>query len=219
MGVFDIFGTGDQQAAAAAQSAALTQANTQGQSDLTNGLNLATNSYTAGVAPFVTNLATTQPGQTAYANATGANGPAGNAAAIQNFQSSPGYQYSVNQADQNVMRNQAATGQLASGGTNVDLETVGQGLANNNYQQYVQNLLPFVGASTANAGGVLTGESGLGNLQNNNQTTAANMVYGTDTGIGNANASADLAGLSASSNLLGAGMNLAKLGVNAAAFL
>lgn len=114
------------------------------------------------------------------------------------------------------MRNQAATGQLASGGTNIDLETIGQGLANNNWQQYVNNLLPFLGQSTSNAGGVLTGEAGLGTLQNTNQTTAANMAYGTNVGIGNANASADLAGLTQSGNILNAGMNAAK---TVAAFL
>lgn len=210
MGIFDIFSTKDQEQAAQDTINSLHDANREGQGFLNQGLDLATGSYTAGVKPFLQNLQVAQGGQNAYADATGANGSDGNARAIANFQSNPGYQYALDQATQNVMRNRAASGQLGAGGTDVDLAKVTTGLANQNWNQYVQNLLPFLNQSTANAGGVLAGESGLGNLQNANRTNVANMAYGTNVGIGNANASKDLAGLNQSANILGGIMNLGK---------
>lgn len=207
MGIFDIFNTKDQDQAAKDQENALYKANSAGQGNLTQGLNLATGSYTAGIQPFLDNLATTQPGQTAYADATGVNGAAGNDRATASFRTGPGYQFAVDQGSQNVMRNKAATGQLASGGTNIDLQNLGQGMADQQWQNYVKNLLPFVGASTANAGGVLTGDAALAGTQNANKTTSANMAYGTETGVGNAKANADLAGLTASANGINAIQN------------
>jgi hypothetical protein len=44
---------------------------------------------------------------------------------------------------------------------------------------------------------------GLGNAVNSNDINLANMLYGAFTSIGNANANKDLAGLGASSNMMG----------------
>lgn len=210
MGIFDIFSTDDQQAAAQAQENALRLGQTQAQSAITGGLNQATGSYTAGIAPFLSNLQTAQGGQTAYANATGVNGPAGNAQALQNFQASPGYQYQLQQATDNYLRNQASTGMLGSGNTAAGVTNLASNLANQGWQQYVQNLSPWIGASTQNAQGVQQGYNTLGGAQLATGNTLGSLAYGTNVGIGNAQASADLAGLNQSANILGAGMNLAK---------
>jgi hypothetical protein len=216
MGLFDIFSSAPQEQAAAAQQAALQRGQQQGTDLLNQGLNLGTQSYTAGISPFLANLGTTQQGQTAYANATGVNGPQGNAQAVANFQGNPGYQYQLDQATQNYMRNQASTGALGSGNTAAGITGLASNLANQNWGQYVQNLQPFIGASTANAGGALQGYSGLAGQQASNLGQQASMAYGTNVGIGNAQAAAALAPQQAAQNLWNFGLNAAKA---AAAFV
>jgi hypothetical protein len=102
------------------------------------------------------------------------------------------------------MRNKAATGQLASGGTDADLQTLAQGQANQGWQQYISNLLPFVGASTANAGTSAAAAANQANLQNTNYTNQGNVQYGSNVAQGNAQANADLANNQAAGNIVGA---------------
>lgn len=116
------------------------------------------------------------------------------------------------------MRNQAATGQLASGATNVDLQNLGQGMANQGWQQYVSNLLPFVGASTANAGTAATAAGNQANLQNTNLTNQGNIQYGSNVAQGNAQANADLANNQAAQNVMGAINSGVKLASGLAGF-
>jgi hypothetical protein len=150
----------------------------------------------------------------------------------------PGYQFQLGQGSQNVLRNQAATGQLNSGATNTDLMQYGQGLANQTYNQYIQSLLPFLQQNTATTGNVgqAYGQLGTGlanvygqqggalasNAQNlgsgiagllGNQASAA---YGTQAGIGNAQAQGDLANYNASKNLWNVIGGVAGLGANLA---
>jgi len=153
-------------------------------------------------------------GATQYGNALGLNGAQGNAQAVAGFQNNPGYQFQLDQGNQNILRNQAATGQLNSGGTNLDLLKYGQGLANTGWQNYVNNLSQYLPQQTATAGQVLQGNQNLGGQLNNSFTTQGNAAYGTQVGQGNAQASADLAPLNASANLWGAIGQGAKLGTS-----
>lgn len=203
------------------------------------------------------NLQTGQAGQNAYANALGVNGPAGNAQAVQNFQAGPGYQFQMDQMMQNLLRNQQATGQANSGATNVDTLQQASGIANQGWQQYLQNLQPFIGSSNAAAQGTagayqnygnqvsglnqniasgigganlgtasgLAGTNvnvgqllaalnqGTGSQLNQSLQNQGNAAYGAATGIGNAQANADLAQYTASGNL----WNTLLGGANAAA--
>jgi hypothetical protein len=199
-----LFTNQNAQDAANAQIAAQQRGLSLGLGSLNQGLTTANNTYTAGLAPTQANLATDQAGQTAYANATGANGPAGQAQAVKNFQTGPGYQFQLDQGSQNVLRNQAATGQLASGATDTGLLNYGQGQANQAWQQYIQGLQPFMGASTQNAGISATSAANQAGLQNTNYTNQANMNYGANVAQGNAQANADLANNQAAQNIMGA---------------
>jgi hypothetical protein len=199
--IMDLFDNNNAQDAANAQIASINQGKVDATGALNNGLNLATTSYLAGLQPFQTNLATDQAGQNAYSDATGVNGAAGNQRAVQNFQTGPGYQFQLDQGSANLARNKAATGQLASGSTDVDLQNLGQGMANQTWQQYISNLAPFLGQSTANASGIGGLYSGLAKTQNDNLTTQGNILYGGDTSQGNAQAAADLANNNAAGNM------------------
>lgn len=206
----DLFGNDAAQDAANDQKTGLNTAysDASGQINTTQGNTNA--DYAGGLAPYTTNLATDQAGQTAYGNATGANGQAGYDAAVDNFHTAPGYQFMLDQGTQAALRNASKAGTLASGGTLLDLQKVGSGLADQSWQQYIQNLLPFVGASTANANGSAAVDISKAGTDSDLGKTVANMAWSKDTGIGNANAQADLARPQGEANLLNFGMGAAK---------
>lgn len=216
MGIFDIFGTGDQEAAAASQKQGLTQGYNALAGQFDQGRNALTTSLANSVVPFQTNLAVGQAGQGAYADATGANGAAGNTRAVNNFQAGPGYQFNMDQMMQNLLRGQEATGQANSGATNTDILTQAHGIADQGWQDYIKNLQPFLNSSNAAAGGIAQANQNAGNQTNQSFTTQGNAAYGTQAGIGNANANADMAGYNASGNLWGLASNalgsIARLG-------
>jgi hypothetical protein len=73
-------------------------------------------------------------------------------------------------------------------------------LASTTYQNAVNNLQPFLGASNAAAGGIAGVNTGLGNATANQYDSLANLNYTAQTGIGNANANATLAQNQANQN-------------------
>ncbi len=214
MGLFDAFGTGAQRDAANAQIAGIDQ----GIGDLTKsfgqGRGALTTNYTAGLDPFLKNFQNANQGDQALADALGLNGPEGSARAVSAFQANPGYKFQLQQGQDAILANQAKTGQLASGATNLDLDKYSQGVANQGWGQYVSNLQPYLGAAGSAASGIGGLYSGLGNQLNQNFTGQGNAQYGADTSIGNANANADLARVGASQNALGAIAGGVKLGAN-----
>ena len=121
----------------------------------------------------------------------------------------PGYQAAIKAGDASVNAAAAANGTLGSGNQLLALSKENQGLASQNYNNYASQLQPYLGASNAAAGGIAGVNTGLGNQTNANYTNLANLNYGADTSIGNANASAALANQSMDMNLLSGGLNLA----------
>jgi hypothetical protein len=214
MGLFDVFGVGDQNAAAGAQIAGINQGLGDLSKSFGQGRNALQTNYSAGLQPFVQNYGQAQQGGTALGNALGLNGASGNAAATAAFQNNPGYQFQLQQGENAILANQAKSGQLGSGATNLDLLNYGQGVANQGWNQYVNNLQPYLGAENNAATGIGGLYSGLGNQLNQNYVNQGNAQYGAQTSIGNANANAQLAGLGASANQLGAIAGGAKLGAS-----
>lgn len=132
------------------------------------------------VTPFNSNAGVSSPG-----------GPAVQAAAEQQFLNSPNYQFAFNQGLQAVQRSGAATGTLQSGGQ-VKAETeFGQGLASQQFGNYVSQL-----QSLANLG------SGAANQSTNAALSGANSQSNTLQGIGTAQAS----GTVGAASQLGAGL-------------
>jgi hypothetical protein len=213
MGLFDIFGTGDQQQAAQDQINALRAGQTAATGDVNTGLQNLQTSYAAGLAPLTQNYATTSAGTNQLANLLGF-GPQGGAGMQQTMENLPGYQFALGQGTQNVQRTNAAQG-FGGGGSsgNVDkaIADYTAGLASQNYNNYASQLQPFLTAGVNTGGQIGTLEGALGNQQLGAGTTKANIDYGTNVGIGNAQASSDLAGLNASANIWGALMGGGKL--------
>lgn len=211
MGIFDVFNTSDQTAAANAQIAGINSGVGQATGNINSAISGNNTSYTAALQPYLANYAQSQQGTTALGNVLGLNGAAGNQSASQALQSTPGYQFQLGQGNAAINAAAAANGTLNSGNQNIALANYNQGLAGTTYNNYVSQLQPFLGASNAAAGGIAGVNTGQANANASQYDTLANLNYTAQTGIGNANANADLAGLTASGNSINALMQGAKL--------
>jgi hypothetical protein len=234
MALFDIFSGQPARDAAAAQEAAaragyagLANFYTQGRGDITSGYGQArgdvTGLYGQAAAPWQSLLGDATQGWQAYADATGANGPAGTARAQAAFKTDPGYQFALNQSLDALNRAGVARGQ-ATGNTMVDALNYASGAAAQQYGNYVSRLAPFLqqrDLGTAGLAGTYTGEAGaLSGLA----TGQAGALAGLDIGqggaysnmynrIGQAQSDAAMADYNASANMWNVGLNV----LNAAA--
>lgn len=75
-----------------------------------------------------------------YADALGLNGQEGSSAALDRFQTGPGYEFAMNQGLDAVNRSAAARGQLNSGNTSMDTLNFATGLANQEWGGYLDRL-------------------------------------------------------------------------------
>jgi hypothetical protein len=142
----------------------------------------------------------------------GLNGARGNETAEQALQATPGYQFQQQQGTAAVDAAAAKSGMLNSGNQALALQKQGQGLASQNYNNYVSQLQPYLQASNAAAGGIAGVDTGLGNAVAGQDNTLANLNYSAQTGIGNANANAALAPLTAGANIFNLIGSLGKIG-------
>jgi hypothetical protein len=206
MGLFDVFSAAPGQKAAADQVAADQQAYHDLSKQFGLGRGALTTDYAKALVPFQTNFDVANQGQNAYADAMGLNGPEGNARAAAAFQNNPGYQFQLQQGLNSVMANQARTGQLASGNTDLALQQMGSNLANQNWGNYIGQLSPFLGGAQNAAQGIAGVNTGLGSAMNQSYTGQGQAAYGSDVSQGKALAAGDLAGQQASANLWGAAL-------------
>src|SRR5690242_17663079 len=166
MSLFD-FGTSGYQDAANAKIAGLNAGYNQASGLYDQGRGALSTNYAAALQPFTDLSKSATAGATAYGNATGANGAQGYSDAVKNFQANPGYQFQLDQGIQAIDRSSAAnTGGGLSGNLLTALQQYGTGLANQSYNQYVQNLQPYLGQQTQAAAGQATVDTGLGNALN-----------------------------------------------------
>lgn len=201
MGIFDLFSTKPAEAARDAQVAGINSGYNLASNGINSGIDALKTNYTAALQPFMSNYATAGAGTTALGNALGLNGKAGNDAAIAAFMNNPGYTFQRDQGNAAINAYEAATGNTASGNQLLDLAKFNQGLAGTSWNNYVGSLQPFLGASNAAASGIGNIYTGLGNATAGQYDSLANLGWQRETGIGNANANADLAAYNASGNL------------------
>jgi hypothetical protein len=117
-------------------------------------------------------------GSNLYADAMGVNGPGGNTRATGAFQAGPGYQFTLDQGLGAVNRAANARGALNSGNTDVDALKFGTGLANNTYQQWVQNLSPYNNLSLSATQGAAAGNADIGKTLANLDQNQAGLLTG-----------------------------------------
>jgi hypothetical protein len=118
-----------------------------------------------------------------YADATGVNGQGGYDKATASFRASPGYQYTVDQASDQVARKASALGVLGSGNTMAAITDRAGHLADQEYGSYMDRLNGLTqlgyGATGAQAG--LT--KGLGDLSATQGTQTAGLYTGLGTSL------------------------------------
>jgi hypothetical protein len=199
MGLFDsLFGGGTDTSALQKGASDAEDALNKGKKKGLNALDSAKRQYTpeyrtaaAGFSPFQ------QSGVAAnsmYANGLGLNGQTGYDAAQGAFKQGPGYQFALDQANQNILRNAAQTGNVGSGNVQIALSDRAQGMQNQEYQTWLDNL--FRGGSQG-----LTGAQGMSQALQNLGSQFAN------TGQAKADVHTGAAGaLATNASNLGAGL-------------
>lgn len=160
-----------------------------------------------------------------YNNAYTPTAPQGftGAEVAQHLQSTPGYQFQLDQGNQQILRNQAAVGNLGTGSTQAALTEFGQNYAMNSYQNYMGNLQNLINTGTpatqqiaanqSNEGGYLANLFQLGGqAANNAYTNAANAIGTSYNNIGQTlynaaqfNASMQMAAIQAANHTGGGG--------------
>lgn len=192
MGLFDIFSSSDGKEAAAnankARTTGLQQGFDQASGYLNKGLTGATEQYDKAGALFDTWYKSGSDAETARANALGLNGAEGNAAAVDAFQAGPGYEFAVNSGLDAIDRRAASRGMLGSGNTNADSITFSQGLANQEWQQYLTNLGAVSGSGQTAASNQASQLDQLASTINNTNSNIGNLAWQKETGVGNSQA-------------------------------
>ena len=186
-----IFGGNTGGSAAALQAALLQQ---QGVQQANNALQTGANNATADFATNYYNpyTATGTNANTMYSNALGLNGPSGNTAATNAFQVSPGYNFALQQGTQALDRSAAGAGNFGSGNAAVALQNYGQGMANQQYGNWLSNLQGLGQEGLTAATGQTGREQSLANIQ---------------TGLGQGQAGVIQNGVNQATNALTAGAN------------
>lgn len=215
----DIFGGEAAKDAAAANKKRLDQLKTEGLGYLDTGRQGALGALGSAEKAFnpVTGLAQKyNAAGDLYLGALGVNGPEGTQAAVDAFQSSPGYDFAVNQSLDALDRRAASRGLLGSGNNSLDTLNVVHGLADQDYSDYLNRLsgLTSLGAQTTTAGaqGIATARAAKAPIYTNDANQRVALAGGITRGINDQETQAANAETAGAGNVLNFGMNLAKLG-------
>ena len=133
----------------------------------------------------------------------GLNGPAGSQSALANLQTMPGYQFTLGQGNNAINAAAAANGTLNSGNQAIALQNYGQGLAQQNYGNYVNQLAPFLGFGSNLAGGISGAYQNQGAADANIALATSKAEQDALAGYGSAQASGSLANQGFAQSLLG----------------
>lgn len=203
------------QQAAQAQIAGLQNAQNAANTAINQGLTSSNNYLTSASNLYDPLAALAGKGSTAYANALGLNGAAGSDAARATFTGLPGYQEGFNLGLDTLERRAAQRGLLGSGNTSADTIKYATDYANQNYNNYLSQLSPFLGLNQ----NVTGAQAGILGQQGANALDVAKLQgglgYQTAQGIGQANAQSALAPYQSSQNLIN---TLLGVGKTAASF-
>jgi hypothetical protein len=159
-----------------------------------------------------------------YTDALGGNGQEGYDNAINAFHTAPGYQFLQQQGEQSALRNNAAIGGVASGNVLTDLAKFNTGLADQSYQQWMDNLYRGAGQGLQGASGQANALMGLGSQMANTGAGKADVYTGAagaratnqsalGLGLQNQTAADQASQLSLLNSIIGAGAKIAGAGI------
>jgi hypothetical protein len=160
-----------------------------------------------------------------YMNSLGLNGQAGSDAATSAFQRGPGYGFQMDQGLDAINRRRAAGGMVNSGNADIDALKFGQGLADQSYGNWQQQLGGLNGqalsATGAAASGIAGADTNLANLYQSDAQNRVNLQGSVTSGMANANNQQAAAETQGARNGLGAimgGLSLAAGGFGGGGF-
>lgn len=104
----------------------------------------------------------------------------------QQLANTPGYQFSLDQGNQAIQRSAAAAGMLNSGNTLASMDQYSQGLAQQTYGQYMNQLLGIASQGNQATSNIATNQVNLGNNQANLTQSGGQAALNTYTNIGQA---------------------------------
>ena len=155
-------------------------------------------------------------GTSLYLDSLGVNGAEGNQRAQDAFRAGPGYQFAVDQALDGINRKAAALGGGMTGNTLAALSDRAGQMANQEYGSWQSNLQGLINPELSATSGFANGQAGAELARSGvYQTDAGNRVgllTGATKGINSENTAGANAEMAGGKNILGLGMNLAKLG-------
>lgn len=166
-GLAGIFGGGEEKKAAKRNNALLSGLKTEGTGIIDQSSGQATG-YLNDAGQVYSGLANQAQGNLGYyKDALGLNGAEGNAATMERFQAGPGYQFALDQGLSALERRAGAQGRLQGGETALDTLGYAQGLANQEYNNWLGNLQGYDQQQNQNYLAGLGGKAGtLGDLAN-----------------------------------------------------
>lgn len=213
MGFFgDLFSNDAAKDAATAKTAGLRAGFGEASKYLDEGKTAATGYLQGGAERFDPFLERAYKGYDAYGDAVGLGGQEGMDRARATFTSNPGYREGIESGVDILDRRAASRGMLASGNNEQDTQKFATDYANKGYGDHVARLSPYLTqpmqALTAQGGF----DTALANLESTTGQQKANYGWQAETGIGDANASAELARQAAAKNTFDAitgGLSLA----------
>lgn len=145
----------------------------QGYGDASSYLNTGANAARSAYDPLAA-LSGKYGGATTMAlNALGVNGPQGQADARATFQAGPAYETNLTQGLDAINRRRAAGGMLDSGNADRDAQVFGAGLASNEYDKWMGQLLGFTNPELSATSGTATGLAGIETRLGQNQAALA----------------------------------------------
>ncbi len=135
------------------------------------------------------------------------------AAAVSAYQSSPGYQFQLDQGLQALRRSASSRGMLGSGSTSADILGYSQGLADQDYSSWLDRLQGLGSQGIGMAGARAGIQTGIGGKAYETGESLADLGWKAATGAGNALAQKEsaegqglLGGISLGTKLLGSAL-------------
>jgi hypothetical protein len=219
MGFFDLitdpFNSDNEEEAARQKAEGLRAGETKAYGALDAGYGTASGLYDKARVPFSDLYAKGSKGYDTYLDATGVNGAEGIGRAGDLYKSLPGYSAGQTMGLDMLERRAAARGDLGGGNTSADTIKFASDYDSTKYKDFLASLSGNAGvASSAAAGqGALYGsQAGMAGAIGSEK---AKYGYGTEKGIGDANAEATMSAEKSSANFWGALMGAANLGLSA----
>lgn len=189
MGLFDSLFKPDTSATTAAyqqQKNQINRGNANAQEELASGLKKARAPLNQAADIYGQFGQQFQPGISTYLGSLGLGGPEAQTQAVNSFQTSPGYQFGVDEALKGIMRNYAATGGTASGNVLEALQQRGLNLANQEYGNWQNRLAGLINPAYSGFSGQAQTLKSLSDLISGNYENRAQVGLGTASNLANA---------------------------------